>query len=78
MKERPILFSAPMVNAVLGGTKTMTRRIVKARHVDDIHTWNLHRMQDGYPDGLPRAVFECGDEPVGIPCLISFARRLHR
>jgi hypothetical protein len=62
MKERPILFSAPMVRAILDGTKTQTRRAVKARSVE----WRC-------PYGVPGdrlwvretwAPYKGSDEPV--------------
>lgn len=54
MKECPILFSAPMVRALLDGSKTQTRRPVKPHPSDDEFClvdhgdgWWPHRSNDG-------------------------------
>jgi len=59
MKERPIIFSAPMVRAILDGRKTQTRRVVtfNASHRVQLAHKNWH-IED------PDAILAC---PYGVP-----------
>jgi len=59
VKERPILFSAPMVRALLAGTKTQTRRAIK---VPSVAPWTQH--EDGYWSGAGTGLIRC---PYGQP-----------
>lgn len=76
MKDRPILFSAPMVRAILAGHKTQTRRLVKVGDTieerDDGTRWPYFTTWTHGDDGSPWA--SC---PYGTPGDRLWVRETH-
>jgi hypothetical protein len=63
--ERPMLFSGPMVRAILGGSKTQTRRVMKPQPL--FFTGRKYIV----PDDAPKKFHDCDDIreccPYGFP-----------
>ncbi len=73
VKERPILFSGPMVRAILDGRKTQTRRIMKPqppsiKAVYDATGTDFKLARATWMD-CPREWHICG--PVGVVCELA-------
>lgn len=69
MAERPILFSAPMVRAILDGRKTVTRRIVKPQPLEgyDRSAWYSPGVMGWTPDPEPAGIWQKVRCPYGQP-----------
>jgi hypothetical protein len=69
-KERPILFSGPMIRPLLDGIKTQTRRIMKPQPKRDGYSWYWHDYTWFNDRKRPIDVFTGGSLqpcPYGVP-----------
>ena len=65
-KDRPILFSAPMVRALLDGSKTQTRRAVK--FIDRLGRWDADGCYLVRPDTIAKATWNENRITCNIAC----------
>ncbi len=87
MKERPILFAAPMVRALLAGTKTQTRRVVRIPGSDGTgtHCYPTPEHSQMLIDGSAEFSFDGGFDqdvrsvrcPYGVPGDRLWVRETH-
>ncbi len=81
MKARPILFSGPMIRALLVGTKTQTRRVLKpSKWAEKYPVLNPNGIEHGawWWDGVLSGVGASQDCPYGKPGDFLWVKESHR